>query len=115
MHLVPSWVFGRKYLSRTLCIHVRHMPRYFRHYLNLVILWSVWNEYDLIPYVHSSFTNAPSDYLHDISETSKRWVWSEGTYLVWWMKYQVFAPLLLLQFLNIFWFALMLRILYRYS
>ncbi|KAL9712880.1 sphingosine N-acyltransferase lag1 [Leucoagaricus gongylophorus] len=68
---------------------------YFRHYLNLVILWSVWNEYDLIP------------------ETSKRWVWSEGTYLVWWMKYQVFAPLLLLQFLNIFWFALMLRILYR--
>ena len=22
---------------------------YFRHYLNLVILWSVWNEFDLMP------------------------------------------------------------------
>lgn len=25
---------------------------YFRHYLNLVILWSVWTEFKLIPYVH---------------------------------------------------------------
>ena len=24
---------------------------YFRHYLNLVILWSVWTEFKLIPYV----------------------------------------------------------------
>ncbi|KAJ3554937.1 hypothetical protein NP233_g12318 [Leucocoprinus birnbaumii] len=68
---------------------------YFRHYLNLVILWSVWTEYDLIP------------------ETSKQWIWAQGIYLNWWMKYQVFAPLLLLQFLNIFWYVLMLRILWR--
>lgn len=24
--------------------------------------------------------------------------------MVWWMKYQIFVPLLLLQFLNIFWY-----------
>jgi hypothetical protein len=27
--------------------------RYFRHYLNIKILWSVWNEFYLIPYVLS--------------------------------------------------------------
>ncbi|KAF5363341.1 hypothetical protein D9756_000463 [Leucocoprinus leucothites] len=68
---------------------------YFRHYLNLVILWSVWNEYDLVP------------------ETSRQWVWSQGTYLAGWMRYQVFIPLLLLQFINLFWYYLMVRILYR--
>ncbi|KAF9446956.1 longevity assurance proteins LAG1/LAC1 [Macrolepiota fuliginosa MF-IS2] len=67
---------------------------YFRHYLNLVILWSVWHEYDLIP------------------ESSRRWVWSEGVYMLPWMKYQVFAPLLLLQLLNVFWYYLMMRILW---
>jgi hypothetical protein len=25
--------------------------RYFRHYLNLFILWSVWNQFELIPWV----------------------------------------------------------------
>uniref|UniRef100_A0A0W0FJZ1 Putative longevity assurance proteins LAG1 LAC1 n=1 Tax=Moniliophthora roreri TaxID=221103 RepID=A0A0W0FJZ1_MONRR len=68
---------------------------YFRHILNFYILWSVWYEYDLIP------------------ETSKRWMWEEGTYLVWWMKYQVFIPLLLLQLLNLFWYYLIMRILAR--
>nr|GAT59919.1 predicted protein [Mycena chlorophos] len=68
---------------------------YFRHYLNFVILWSVWYEYDLIP------------------ETSKRWFTPEGVWLVWWMKFQVFVPLVLLQLLNLFWFYLIMRILIR--
>ncbi|KAJ7368394.1 longevity assurance proteins LAG1/LAC1 [Mycena albidolilacea] len=68
---------------------------YFRHYLNLVILWSVWTEFDLIP------------------EFSKQWVWAEGTYLVGWMQYQVFIPIMLLQCINLFWYFLILRILVR--
>ncbi|KAI0081742.1 longevity assurance proteins LAG1 LAC1 [Panus rudis PR-1116 ss-1] len=68
---------------------------YFRHYLNLRILYSVWTEFDLMP------------------ETSKRWSPSDGVWMVWWMKYQVFTPILLLQFLNLFWYYLILRILVR--
>ncbi|KZT74358.1 longevity assurance proteins LAG1/LAC1 [Daedalea quercina L-15889] len=69
---------------------------YFRHWLNLVILHSVWTEFDLMP------------------ETSKRWSPQDGVWLVWWMKYQVFTPILLLQFLNIFWYVLIVRIAYRH-
>jgi len=68
---------------------------YFRHILNFYILYSVWFEYDLIP------------------ESSRVWIWANGTYLNWWMKYQVFIPLLLLQFLNIFWYFLIWRIAIR--
>jgi very-long-chain ceramide synthase len=68
---------------------------YFRHILNFYILYSVWFEYDLIP------------------DSSKVWIWENGTYLNWWMKYQVFTPLLLLQLLNAFWYYLILRILVR--
>ncbi|KAE9389631.1 longevity assurance proteins LAG1/LAC1 [Gymnopus androsaceus JB14] len=68
---------------------------YFRHILNFYILYSVWFEYDLIP------------------ESSRVWIWANGTYLNWWMRYQVFIPILLLQFLNIFWYFLIMRILYR--
>lgn len=28
--------------------------RYFRHYLNLIILWSVYNQFELIPWVCSN-------------------------------------------------------------
>jgi len=68
---------------------------YFRHYLNLVILWSVWTEYDLVP------------------EAGKQWAWKEGSYLVGWMRYQVFIPIMLLQCINLFWYFLILRILVR--
>ncbi|KAJ7179047.1 longevity assurance proteins LAG1/LAC1 [Mycena filopes] len=68
---------------------------YFRHYLNLVILYSVWTEFDLIP------------------EHSRKWEAAEGTYLVGWMKYQVFIPIALLQVLNLFWYFLILRIAVR--
>lgn len=68
---------------------------YFRHYLNIVILWSVWTEFDLIP------------------EVSRVWAPSQGAWLVWWMKYQIFAPLLVLQLLNLFWYYLIWRIAIR--
>ncbi|KAF9051582.1 TLC domain-containing protein [Panaeolus papilionaceus] len=68
---------------------------YFRHYLNLHILWSVWYEQPNVP------------------EWTKRWSWSEGVYMPTWMRYQIFVPLLLLQFLNLFWYRLILRILVR--
>ncbi|KAH7914205.1 TLC domain-containing protein [Hygrophoropsis aurantiaca] len=68
---------------------------YFRHWLNLVMLWSVWYEFDLVP------------------ETAKRWSVKDGVWLTWWMKYQMFAPILLLQLLNLFWYFLMWRILIR--
>ncbi|KAF8621577.1 hypothetical protein AX15_007603 [Amanita polypyramis BW_CC] len=68
---------------------------YFRHWLNLKILWSVWFEFDLIP------------------EAAKQWKTVDGVWLVHWMRYQVFAPLVLLQLLNLFWYYLMWRILLR--
>ncbi|CDO71251.1 hypothetical protein BN946_scf184908.g8 [Trametes cinnabarina] len=68
---------------------------YFRHWLNWVMLWSVWYEFDLMP------------------ETSKRWSPRDGVWMVWWMKYQVFAPIVLLQALNLFWYVLIWRIAYR--
>jgi len=68
---------------------------YFRHYLNLVILWSVWTEFDLTP------------------EHAQQWVPEEGSYLAGWMKYQVFIPIALLQALNLFWYYLICRIVVR--
>lgn len=68
---------------------------YFRHWLNLVMLWSVWTEFDLIP------------------ESAKQWNPEEGVWLPHWMKYQVFAPLVALQIVNLFWYFLIWRILIR--
>jgi len=68
---------------------------YFRHYLNIMILWSVCTEFDLAP---------PS---------TRIWSFKDGTYLPPWIQHQIFLALLLLQFLNLFWYYLMIRILYR--
>lgn len=38
---------------------------------------------------------------------------SRGHWLVWWMQCHVFAPLLLLLLLNLFWYVIMWRVLYR--
>ncbi|CCA67019.1 related to longevity-assurance protein LAG1 [Serendipita indica DSM 11827] len=68
---------------------------YTRHYLNILILWSVWKEFDLIPY------------------QNKVWERERGAWLAPWMKYQIFLPLFLLQLINLFWYFLIWRILLR--
>lgn len=68
---------------------------YMRHYLNLKTLWSVWTQFDLI------------------TPENRQWDPPRGVWLVWWMKYQVFVPILLLQFINLFWYMLIWRVLYR--
>ncbi|KAJ9098114.1 hypothetical protein QFC21_004443 [Naganishia friedmannii] len=71
---------------------------YMRHYLNLKILWSVWYEFELIP---------------ESARTSFRPWWSETTLMNGWIKNHIFIPLCLLQLINLFWYFLILRILYR--
>jgi acyl-CoA-dependent ceramide synthase len=68
---------------------------YFRHYLNLVMLYSVYKDFDLIPQSARSFSP------------------SKGVWMAPWMKWQIFTPILLLQLLNIFWYLLIWRILWR--
>ncbi|WFD47019.1 sphingosine N-acyltransferase [Malassezia furfur] len=79
---------------------------YFRIYLSALTLRSVYVDYHRIPAYARTF--------HP----------SQGHWLVWWMQChvrarsqtdaQVFAPLLLLLLLNLFWYVLMWRILFRY-
>jgi len=68
---------------------------YFRHWLNLRMLWSVWTEFELIP--------ASARFFHP----------RDGVWMAGWMQYQIFIPMLLLLCLNFFWYFLMCRILYR--
>jgi acyl-CoA-dependent ceramide synthase len=68
---------------------------YFRHWLNLVILRSVWTQYELIP------------------ESSRVWSPKEGAWMPVWVKHQMFLAIGALQVLNLFWFYLILRILVR--
>ncbi|KAF5344131.1 hypothetical protein D9758_008861 [Tetrapyrgos nigripes] len=49
-----------------------------------------------------------------VAISSGVWIWANGTYLTWWMKYQIFIPLFLLQLLNLFWyFKFILRVAIR--
>ncbi len=86
--------------------------RYFRHILNLVILYSVWTEFDLIPYVNL-FSVTLLLILSVASEHTRVWDPPRGVWLPYWMKYQIFVPIALLQLLNLFWYYLIMRILYR--
>ncbi|WVR07408.1 hypothetical protein IAU60_004449 [Kwoniella sp. DSM 27419] len=69
---------------------------YFRHYLNLWILWSVYTQFELIP----------------LKERT-RFAPLEDKWLDWWMKWQIFVPIFLLQLINLFWYFLIWRILLR--
>ncbi|KAJ7850039.1 longevity assurance proteins LAG1/LAC1 [Mycena olivaceomarginata] len=68
---------------------------YFRHYLNLLILWSMWTQFDIVP------------------PFARRWSPADGVYLPGWIKHAMLASLGALQLLNLFWYALVLRILVR--
>jgi len=82
--------------TKTICFAIFVVVwTYFRHWLNLVILWSTWAQFDLIP------------------EASKKWSPQDGVWLTWWMKYQIVFPIAALQALNLFWYYLILRILGR--
>ncbi|WVQ99875.1 hypothetical protein IAU59_007018 [Kwoniella sp. CBS 9459] len=69
---------------------------YFRHYLNLWILWSVYTQFELI----------------DVSERSL-FAPLQDKWLDWWMKWQIFVPIFLLQLINLFWYFLIWRILLK--
>ncbi|KAG8703929.1 hypothetical protein FRC08_002558 [Ceratobasidium sp. 394] len=58
-------------------------------------MYSVWFEFDLIP--EKYMTLDPS--IH--------------AYMPWWLKYQIFLPIFLLQLVNLFWYFLIWRILVR--
>ncbi|SCV73509.1 BQ2448_7435 [Microbotryum intermedium] len=81
---------------------------YMRHYLNIRILFSVWNEFDLIPHEYRSWTataNHPNGW----------WLLYGRQTLILppWLKYQIFAPIMALQLVNTFWSFLIWRILWR--
>ncbi|KAI7945288.1 hypothetical protein MJO29_011676 [Puccinia striiformis f. sp. tritici] len=69
---------------------------YFRHWQNLRILYSVYMEYDTL-----------------VPKFAQRWSPSDEVYLTGWMKWQIFAPIMILQILNLFWYFLIWRIVYR--
>lgn len=87
---------------------------YFRIYLNVGMLWSVWFEFDLIPYVVPLLFFRARSHLVVFRPETKQWTPETGAWMVWWMRYQIFAPLFLLQLLNLFWYFLILRIAFRY-
>lgn len=68
---------------------------YGRHYLNLYMLYSVWYEFDKIP------------------QWAQRWAPEEGVWMVWWMKYQIWVPIALLQIVNLFWYFRIWRVFIR--
>jgi acyl-CoA-dependent ceramide synthase len=68
---------------------------YFRHYLNIMMLWSVWTEFELV------------------DEAARVWAPETGAFLAPWMQNQIFIPMLLLQMLNLFWYYFILRIALR--
>ncbi|SGZ31372.1 BQ5605_C044g12160 [Microbotryum silenes-dioicae] len=81
---------------------------YMRHYLNIRILFSVWNEFDLIPHEYRSWTAAAD-------HPNGWWLLYGRQTLVLppWLKYQIFAPIMALQLVNTFWSFLIWRILWR--
>ncbi|TIA85487.1 hypothetical protein E3P99_03981 [Wallemia hederae] len=84
-HWLGNFIFGFFILVWT----------YMRHWLNMRILYSVWSEFTLIPL------------------ENRRWWTPDGVWMVDWMQWQIFLPILLLQFLNLFWYFLIWRILIR--
>lgn len=68
---------------------------YFRIYLNIVILWSVWSEFKLLP------------------AWTQQWKPELGVWMPWWLQWQIFGPLFILLCLNLMWYYLILRIAWK--
>jgi len=68
---------------------------YTRHYLNIYLLWSVWNDFDKLP------------------AWTRKWSPAEGVWMPDWMRYQIFIPIVLLQMVNLFWYHAIWRILIK--
>ncbi|POY76456.1 hypothetical protein BMF94_0657 [Rhodotorula taiwanensis] len=77
---------------------------YMRHYLNIRILQSVWQQFELIPVQYRSWSAPTGMWLFN--------GFGSGS-IPHWMKYQIFAPILALQLVNTFWSFLIWRILFR--
>jgi acyl-CoA-dependent ceramide synthase len=108
------WVLDVSVLLMSRChLTICALTRYFRHYLNLVMLYSVYKDFDLIPCVSLLLICAVACLTAAYRQSARSWSPSKGVWMVGWMKWQIFAPLLLLQFLNLFWYFLILRILWR--
>ncbi|EDR12888.1 uncharacterized protein LACBIDRAFT_246245 [Laccaria bicolor S238N-H82] len=69
---------------------------YFRHYLNIIMLWSALFETHLVPYADQPLSD--SDYC---------------VYMVSWMPAIIFISIFVLQILNLFWYYLIMKILVR--
>ena len=103
MDIPDTWLALSKmlnYLDMNMCAAVVYSTfmvvwSYFRIYLSALTLYSVYADYTLIPAYARTF--------HP----------SQGHWLVWWMQCHVFAPLFLLLLLNLFWYVIMWRILFR--
>ena len=70
---------------------------YFRHYQNLRILYSIWYE---------MFVYSP--------EHTRVFEPFNGVALAPWIRHQMFLPIAMLQLLNLFWYFLMWRIVWRW-
>jgi very-long-chain ceramide synthase len=88
--------------------------RYFRHYLNFVMMYSVYKDFNLIPCVLLFYIHIFTRLTAVDRQSARSFSPSKGVWMVWWMKWQIFTPLLLLQFLNLFWYVLIWRVLWRY-
>ncbi|KAJ7190987.1 TLC domain-containing protein [Mycena pura] len=69
---------------------------YFRHYLSIRILWSLWYEFEELVPRHAQIFSPRA-----------------GLYMPPWMRDQMFGALCVLQGLNLFWYYLIIRILVR--
>lgn len=97
-----------------------------------MILWSVWYEFDLIPIWNRSWTETPGSpngwWLFTALDSGRIPAWIQCVFpspldeservrglnnLLWGRRYQIFAPIFLLQCVNAFWSYLLWRILWR--
>lgn len=87
---------------------------YLRHYQNLRILHSIWTQFDLMPPQARSWIPSSST----LTSPEAWWLTAPdglraGVLPRSWAWQQAFVPLLLLQLVQLFWTALIWRVLYR--